>query len=52
LRELCLKQQLTGNLVSDAWIAATVMQSGETLCTFDRNFARLLPSEQLILLKH
>jgi len=52
LRELCLKQQLTGNLVSDAWIAATVMQSGETLCTFDRDFARLLPSEQLILLKH
>ena len=51
LRELCLTQQVRGNLVSDAWIAATVMQSGETLCTFDRDFTRLLPSHQLILLK-
>lgn len=50
-RELCLTRQVRGNLVSDAWIAATVMQSGETLCTFDRDFTRLLPSNQLILLK-
>ena len=50
-KELCLTQQVRGNLVSDAWIAATVMQSGETLCTFDRDFTRLLPSNQLILLK-
>ena len=50
-KELCLTQQIQGNLVSDAWIAATVMQSGETLCTFDRDFTRLLPSHQLILLK-
>ena len=50
-KELCLTQQIRGNLVSDAWIAATVMQSGETLCTFDRDFTRLLPSHQLILLK-
>jgi toxin-antitoxin system PIN domain toxin len=50
-RELCLTRQVRGNLVSDAWIAATVMQSGETLCTFDRDFTRLLPSHQLILLK-
>ena len=50
-KELCLTQQIRGNLVSDAWIAATVMQSGETLCTFDRDFTRLLPSNQLILLK-
>ena len=51
LRELCLTKQVRGNLVSDAWIAAAVMQSGETLCTFDRDFTRLLPSKQLILLK-
>ena len=49
-RELCLTRQVRGNLVSDAWIAATVMQSGETLSTFDRDFTRLLPSHQLILL--
>lgn len=51
LRQVCLSQQATGNLITDAWIAATVMQSGETLCTFDRNFSHLLPSAQLILLK-
>jgi len=28
-----------------------VMQSGETLCTFDRDFSRLLPTDQLLLLK-
>jgi len=51
IRQLCLTQQIKGDLISDAWIAATVMQSGETLCTFDRDFTRLLPSDQLILLK-
>ena len=51
LRHVCLVQQATGNLITDAWIAATVMQSGETLCTFDRDFSRLLPADQLLLLK-
>jgi toxin-antitoxin system PIN domain toxin len=51
LRQVCLAQQATGNLITDAWIAATVMQSGETLCTFNRDFSRLLPSAQLLLLK-
>lgn len=51
MRQLCLTQQVRGDLVSDASIAATVMQSGETLCTFDRDFVQLLPSNQLILLK-
>jgi toxin-antitoxin system PIN domain toxin len=51
LRQVCLTQQASGNLVTDAWIAATVMQSGETLCTFDRDFSRLLPADQLLLLK-
>ena len=51
LRHVCLAQQATGNLITDAWIAATVMQSGETLCTFDRDFLRLLPADQLLLLK-
>ena len=51
LRQVCLTQQVSGNLVTDVWIAATVMQSGETLCTFDRDFSRLLPTDQLLLLK-
>ena len=51
LRHVCLAQQATGNLITDAWIAATVMQSGETLCTFDRDFSRLLHADQLLLLK-
>ena len=51
LRQVCLAQQATGNWITDAWIAATVMQSGETLCTFDRDFSRLLPADQLLLLK-
>ena len=51
LRQVCLEQQVSGNLVTDVWIASTVMQSGETLCTFDRDFLRLLPSSQLLLLK-
>lgn len=51
LRQVCQTQQVSGNLVTDAWIAATVTQSGETLCTFDRDFSRLLPANQLLLLK-
>lgn len=51
LKQMCLTQPVSGNLVTDAWIAATVMQSGETLCTFDRDFSRLLPADQLLLLK-
>lgn len=51
LRQVSLSQPVFGNLVTDAWIAATVMQSGETLCTFDRDFSRLLPADQLLLLK-
>ena len=50
-RDMCLSQQASGNLVSDAWIAATVMHIGETLCTFDRDFTRLLPPDKLQLIK-
>jgi predicted nucleic acid-binding protein len=51
LRELCFTQQIKGDLLTDAWIAASVLQSGETLCTFDRDFTRLLPPDRLLLLK-
>ncbi len=50
LRALCLEQQVSSNLVTDAWIAATVMQLNETLCTFDRDFQKLLPTDRLQLL--
>lgn len=51
LRDMCMSHQASGNLVSDAWIAATVLQVGETLYTFDRDFTRLLPPEKLQLIK-
>jgi len=50
LRQLCLQQQVSSDLVADAWIAASVLQSGETLCTFDCDFKKLLPSDRLHLL--
>ena len=51
LRQLCLNQQLTANDVPDAWIAASVLQHGEVLVTFDRDFQKLLPAEHLQLLR-
>ena len=50
LRQVCLTQQVGGNLLTDVWIAATVLQSGETLCTFDRDFKKLLSADKLHLL--
>lgn len=51
LRTLCLEQNLSGNDMPDAWIAACVLQQEETLATFDRDFVRLLPANQLHLLQ-
>ena len=51
LKKLCLELDLSDNQVPDAWIAASVLQRKETLATFDRDFVRLLPAEQLVLLK-
>jgi toxin-antitoxin system PIN domain toxin len=51
LKKLCLELNLSDNQVPDAWIAASVLQRQETLATFDREFARLLPARQLVLLK-
>lgn len=51
LRGLCLQQQLKGNALPDAWIAACVLQQQEVLVTFDRDFLRLLPPKHLQLLK-
>jgi predicted nucleic acid-binding protein len=51
LKKLCLELDLSDNQVPDAWIAACVLQRRETLATFDRDFVRLLPANQLVLLK-
>jgi toxin-antitoxin system PIN domain toxin len=51
LRALCLAQQLSGNGLPDAWIAASVLQTRETLATFDRDFLRLLDPKHLVLLR-
>jgi toxin-antitoxin system PIN domain toxin len=50
LRQLCLDKQLTGNDVPDAWLSAAVMNRGEHLVTFDRDFKKLLMRSQFTLL--
>jgi toxin-antitoxin system PIN domain toxin len=49
-KKLCLELDLSDNDVPDAWIAASALQLRETLATFDRDFVRLLPANQLLLL--
>ena len=50
LRQLRLEKNLSANAIPDALIAATAMQNNEVLATFDRDFFRLLPPQQLQLL--
>ncbi len=50
LEPLCHEHQLTGNAISEGWIAAAVRARQECLVTFDRDFRRLLPGRQLLLL--
>jgi hypothetical protein len=51
LRELCLKKGLKANDLPDAWLAAAVRHTGETLATFDRDFRRLLGRGEVIILE-
>jgi toxin-antitoxin system PIN domain toxin len=51
LRQLCIDKQLSGNDVPDAWVAAAVVQLGEHLVSFDRDFRKLLSRSQFTLLK-
>ena len=48
--ELCGRHALAGPILSDAWIAASVLQLNEHLVTFDRGFRRLLPPRHLTVL--
>lgn len=50
LRQLCLDKQLGGNDVPVAWLSAAVVQLGEHLVSFDRDFRKLLSRRQLTLL--
>ena len=50
LRHLCLEKQIKSNGIPDAWLAATVMQLGEHLVTFDADFKKLLRRERLTVL--
>ncbi len=50
LRGLCVDKQLGGNDVPDAWLAAAVVQMGENLVSFDRDFRKLLGRSQFTLL--
>jgi uncharacterized protein len=48
--DLCIQQDLSGNAIPDAWIAAAVLYHGEHLATFDRGFRRYLPRPHLTVL--
>lgn len=50
LRNLCLENQLSANMLPDAWLAATVMQQDDHLVTFDLGFKQLLPSRSVTFL--
>jgi toxin-antitoxin system PIN domain toxin len=50
LRQLCLEKNLMANDIPDAWLAATIMQLGEHLVTFDVDFKKLLRKSQLTVL--
>lgn len=47
---MCGRHGLAGDVLSDAWIAASVLQLNEHLVTFDRGFRRLLPPRHLTVL--
>jgi predicted nucleic acid-binding protein len=41
---------LTANTIPDAWLAAAVIQLGEHLVTFDRDFKKLMKRTQFTVL--
>lgn len=48
--ERCERHGLAGPILSDVWIAASVLELNEHLVTFDRDFRRLLPPRHLTIL--
>lgn len=49
-RQTCIAKKLAANDIPDAWLAATVIQLGEHLVTFDADFKRLLSRTQVTVL--
>jgi uncharacterized protein len=49
--DLCERHGLAGDVITDAWIAASVLQLDELLVTFDRGFRRFLASRHLTVLQ-
>lgn len=50
-RQLCAERKASANVIPDAWLAATVIQLGEHLVTFDADFKKLLGRTQVTILK-
>ena len=50
LRNLLLEKALSGNRITDVWIAAAIQVRGEYLVTFDRDFRPLLVPRNLTIL--
>lgn len=50
LRQLCIDRKLIANHIPDAWLAATVIELGEHLVTFDTDFKKLLKHSQVTIL--
>ena len=48
-KDLCLNAEISPDSATDMWIAASALQSGEILHTFDRDFKKILPAEHLYL---
>ena len=52
MRQLCVEKKLAANDIPDASLAATVIQLGEHLVTFDTDFKKLLKRSQVTVLVH
>lgn len=51
VERLCAQQELTGNAIPDAWIAAAAQHHHLHLVTFDKGFRRLLKPSRVTVLK-
>ncbi|WP_086135718.1 MULTISPECIES: PIN domain-containing protein [unclassified Methylocaldum] len=51
VEQLCVRHNLTGNAVPDAWIADAAQSHHLHLVTFDKGFRKLLKSSIVTVLK-
>lgn len=50
VRQLLMEKRLSANDIPNAWLAATIIQLGEHLVTFDADFRKLLKRTQVTVL--